>query len=1104
MKKRAISLLLVTFMCIGMLPTAAFAAQNTTESEPVYLGTEAEYQTTFDTMFDKNGLRKVEVGFNSNNGVLNNKVGFVNKYGNFVVQPIYDEIKLYAEHIDLGSYGVTILPTYFIGGYTQAVRDGKMGLLNTRGKEVIPCQYDFVGLPSEGMCRVLNKKPGSDYWYLGYWNLEQNREVVAPNKYISQCDQEIIGGTDFSISPSAPDFSYNKQKPEGDLLAVHDFIDDYAMVYTEKSSIGIGDSFQATIVDKNGKDVLGKSYFVYSSSDRYSTYPQKGPYLSFQEPITIKDREFVKMDDSSWYMKRTFETFATGLAGSTGVLIQPTYTTGVLATPGEADFLINHARFEILPKQKVVSTVKDQKPGYLYGSRYGVIDFSGKTIVPFEFGSSVNYTENINSVIASGKIYTLTGKKVGNYDSSLGSFTNGVALAVKYGTFNTKENYTPTTYYYVKPDGSNLNVTALLNWNLKKDSLIDMCDFSTGGSVWVENNSNKWGLIDFSGKTILPFQYDKVHFGAWANSENGYAVVEQNGKQGLVNVNGKVVIPCSYKEIYTSIFTVQNTPVIIVENDRGKVGLADIKTGKLLVPVAYDSIGAYKNYSQTTYTFFEMGVYYVTNGDKAFLLDKNGKEVFAATRNTFYEAVNGLYRYNNNSGYFDNRGRIIFPGTLERPTNLEVSGSYTIYVEDGKVYRISANYLDSTYSFKTYAPEKATATPSSTKLMVNGKNVAVDAYVIGGNNYIKLRDLAAMVNKTEKNFEVTWDGSKNAINLVSNKAYTSIGGEMGKGDGKSKAATRTNSKIFVDGGEVSMTAYNIGGNNYFKLRDIMQVFNIAVGWDGATSTATLTTGESYALTAYEKGKFDAHKKAYEQAGGNPYQQKQIYKEPFVQFQSTPNKLLYKVGEPFEIAGFKAVYQDVYGNATDITKDIELKVNTTKIYDGYKFTQAGEKVVDCYYKDEKLNNFKLSVVAEDSNLLADGDYYMQIYGKYVTPVYASGGYWLELSDKKPEKPFTVKLNSVDPDRGPMYYIMYDGTYIMQPTSKDGAQLKSTNGIPHQWRINQYSSFCTIRDYGNQKLIVNASGQKSDNGTKVIVWSSTGSAPDNAKITFIKAN
>ena len=36
-------------------------------------------------------------------------------------------------------------------------------------------------------------------------------------------------------------------------------------------------------------------------------------------------------------------------------------------------------------------------------------------------------------------------------------------------------------------------------------------------------------------------------------------------------------------------------------------------------------------------------------------------------------------------------------------------------------------------------------------------------------------------------------------------------------------------EIYVDGFVKKMTAYNINGNNFFKLRDIMQVFDVYVG-----------------------------------------------------------------------------------------------------------------------------------------------------------------------------------------------------------------------------------------------------------------------------------
>ena len=138
-----------------------------------------------------------------------------------------------------------------------------------------------------------------------------------------------------------------------------------------------------------------------------------------------------------------------------------------------------------------------------------------------------------------------------------------------------------------------------------------------------------------------------------------------------------------------------------------------------------------------------------------------------------------------------------------------------------------------------------TANPTSSKVLVNGKAVTFEAYTIDGNNYFKLRDFAQAVNKTEKNFEVKWDSENNAINLISNTPYTPVGGELAKGDGKAKVANLTTPKIYKDGKEISLTAYIINGNTYFKLRDIAKAFNIGVFWDGTTNTTTIDTSRDY-------------------------------------------------------------------------------------------------------------------------------------------------------------------------------------------------------------------------------------------------------------------
>ncbi|MNI57853.1 hypothetical protein D3C73_1129390 [compost metagenome] len=129
---------------------------------------------------------------------------------------------------------------------------------------------------------------------------------------------------------------------------------------------------------------------------------------------------------------------------------------------------------------------------------------------------------------------------------------------------------------------------------------------------------------------------------------------------------------------------------------------------------------------------------------------------------------------------------------------------------------------------------------------MNGKAVSFEAYNIEGNNYFKLRDLAMAVNGSEKNFEVSWDGAKNAISLHSNKAYTPEGNELAvAGKPATKQATAASAKIYLDGKELNLIAYNIDGNNYFKLRDVAQAINMGVSWDAVANSIGINTKDTY-------------------------------------------------------------------------------------------------------------------------------------------------------------------------------------------------------------------------------------------------------------------
>lgn len=146
---------------------------------------------------------------------------------------------------------------------------------------------------------------------------------------------------------------------------------------------------------------------------------------------------------------------------------------------------------------------------------------------------------------------------------------------------------------------------------------------------------------------------------------------------------------------------------------------------------------------------------------------------------------------------------------------------------------------------KPTAAATATASPSSAKVQINGKQVTFDAYSINDNNYFKLRDIAKALSGTEKQFEVTWDGTTKSIELKPNTAYTAVGGELATGKAVKQTAKLSADTIYMNGNVASLTAYTINGNNYFKLRDLGKLLDFGVDWDGTAKCISIDSSTSY-------------------------------------------------------------------------------------------------------------------------------------------------------------------------------------------------------------------------------------------------------------------
>ncbi len=127
--------------------------------------------------------------------------------------------------------------------------------------------------------------------------------------------------------------------------------------------------------------------------------------------------------------------------------------------------------------------------------------------------------------------------------------------------------------------------------------------------------------------------------------------------------------------------------------------------------------------------------------------------------------------------------------------------------------------------------EPAAANPTNDKLEVNGNAADPTVYKINGSNYFKIRDVAAMLNGTEKQFAVGYDGGKNAVTATTGQGYAKQPGDLaGAPAGGSQTAEPSNDAIYVNGEKITAEVYKIGGSNYFKLRDLGKALNFYVGW----------------------------------------------------------------------------------------------------------------------------------------------------------------------------------------------------------------------------------------------------------------------------------
>ncbi len=457
-------------------------------------------------------------------------------------------------------------------------------------------------------------------------------------------------------------------------------------------------------------------------------------------------------------------------------------------------------------------TGKDEHSNWIY--KWGFIDKTGKEVVPCQYDEVENLSQGLAAIaVATGEksesgseiyqwsLVDATGREVIPYVcDSIGSFSEdliAVELDGKYGFIDkTGKEVIPFKYDGVRSFSEGLAAVGITTGE-KDDWGKPIC---------------KWGFIDKTGKEVAPCKYDDAY-----DFSEGLAQVKINDKWGYIDKTGREAVPCKYD--IADNFSEGLARVGLATGEEAlygrvyKFGFVD-KTGKEVVPCQYNNAGP-----------FSEGLAAVRLDGKWGYINKAGKEVIPrkydwakAFGNGFAEVHLGDNApWGSRSGIIDKTGKEVTPCIYDGEM-WEISAHYAVVCMDDEWGLISINA----------AP---TAQPSTQTVTVDGKSVEFAMYALNGGstNYIRVRDLAALLNGTAAQFDVGWNGS---VTLTGKTPYT---GSTDKAPFHTEMPyTVYTSPTYVNGKAVDLNAiqiaYNGGGYTYYKLRDLAQALGFNVGW----------------------------------------------------------------------------------------------------------------------------------------------------------------------------------------------------------------------------------------------------------------------------------
>ena len=499
-----------------------------------------------------------------------NKMGIIDKQGNILIEPIYDNVKMpnpskpvfvcsYDYNNETQEYKTKILnengqelfkdidgvSAISLQGITSNMpyekkvlrykENGKYGIINLQGEKITKPIYEEIESIKYKEGYLLVKKDDK------YGVINADGRVIIENVYDEIVGDGFYKDDSYKYSGYIVSKVENNQKLFGYINNTGKTIlkTQYSKItrineQNETEAYLIVEKDKNTLLLKNDKNILNTQYqsiqydknikkLIVQEDNRFGVYSLDGKQIL---PI-----EYEKISVNGIYIV-TKKDNKSLLYDINGTEIENKEYKTVMPTSNENYFITinDNSKYGVMDKSNKV-LVENEYPYIKYAfdeyfiistetGKLGIIDVNNKILIEPQY----DVLQNLEGT------KVMEGKIINTNITDIFSKNMEKVISMQKCNVEVKDGYIKM---YSKTETKYFNVEGkeVLNKDVIKSN------------VFASKNNDKWGIVDKTGNIIVDYKYDKIT----EFNEYGFAGIRLNDKWGVINTSGEVILEPTYK-----------------------------------------------------------------------------------------------------------------------------------------------------------------------------------------------------------------------------------------------------------------------------------------------------------------------------------------------------------------------------------------------------------------------------------------------------------------------------------------------------------------------------------------------------------------------------